>query len=167
MSLVPENVILGSTYMFLYQNIHSLCLLLQTEKHGTLSCIDNVFTRTFFHGVSYSKLKSMVHCPALTVSVCQNIRSVCVLFQIEKHGTLSCIDIRQMLISMRSYRMGLIQTPDQLRFSYLAVIQGGRALLGQDANSNIKVGHWCGVCVYMHAYMHVCVSVCDVCIEYV
>ena len=141
--------------MSLYRNIHSLCLLLQTEKHGTLSCIHSVFTRTFFHCVSYSKLKSTVHCSALTVSACQNICSVCVLFQIEKHGTLSCIDIRQMLISMRSYRMGLIQTPDQLRFSYLAVIQGGRALLGQDANSNIKVGHWCGVCACVCIHMFV------------
>ncbi|KAK7114664.1 tyrosine-protein phosphatase non-receptor type 2-like isoform X2 [Littorina saxatilis] len=59
------------------------------------------------------------------------------LVLIEKHKAMSCIDMRQILISMRSYRMGLIQTPDQLRFSYLAVIQGGRALLGQDANSNI------------------------------
>jgi hypothetical protein len=59
--------------------------------------------------------------------------------QIEKHGSLMCIDIRQMLISMRQYRMGLIQTPDQLRFSYLCVIQGGYSILGQDANSNITV----------------------------
>ncbi|XP_076449693.1 tyrosine-protein phosphatase non-receptor type 2-like isoform X2 [Babylonia areolata] len=61
------------------------------------------------------------------------------LVLIEKHKTLSCINMRQMLMDMRSYRMGLIQTPDQLRFSYLAVIHGGRILLGQDANSNIKI----------------------------
>uniref|UniRef100_A0A6M2CR66 protein-tyrosine-phosphatase n=2 Tax=Rhipicephalus microplus TaxID=6941 RepID=A0A6M2CR66_RHIMP len=29
---------------------------------------------------------------------------------------------------MRKYRMGLIQTPDQLRFSYLAILEGARAL---------------------------------------
>lgn len=61
------------------------------------------------------------------------------LVMIEKQGTMACINIRRMLIEMRSYRMGLIQTPDQLRFTYLAVIQGGQALLGQDANSNVKV----------------------------
>lgn len=61
------------------------------------------------------------------------------LVMIEKHGTLACIDIRKLLIEMRSYRMGLIQTPDQLRFTYLTVIQGGRGLLGHDANSNVKL----------------------------
>lgn len=63
------------------------------------------------------------------------------LVLIEKHGNLNCINMRQMLISMRTYRMGLIQTPDQLRFSYECVIQGGYVILGQedkDANSNIK-----------------------------
>ena len=52
---------------------------------------------------------------------------------------MSCIDVRQMLIDMRSYRMGLIQTPDQLRFSYLCIIQGGQEILGQDANFNLTV----------------------------
>ena len=52
---------------------------------------------------------------------------------------MKCVDIRTMLIGMRSYRMGLIQTPDQLRFSYLAVIEGGRRILNlSDANSNVK-----------------------------
>lgn len=30
---------------------------------------------------------------------------------------------------MREYRMGLIQTPDQLRFSYMAVIEGANLIL--------------------------------------
>lgn len=63
------------------------------------------------------------------------------LVLIEKRKCLDCIDMRQMLISMRTYRMGLIQTPDQLRFSYQCVIQGGHIILRQDdtdANSNIK-----------------------------
>ena len=64
-----------------------------------------------------------------------------------------------MLIAMRSYRMGLIQTPDQLRFSYLAVIQGGRALLGQDANSNIKVSLCCRVCMCVCVCVFECVCV--------
>ncbi|ESO89817.1 hypothetical protein LOTGIDRAFT_218669 [Lottia gigantea] len=61
------------------------------------------------------------------------------LVQIERERNMKCVDIRSMLIGMRSYRMGLIQTPDQLRFSYLAVIEGGQRLLDlSDANSNVK-----------------------------
>lgn len=33
-----------------------------------------------------------------------------------------------MLLDMRKYRMGLIQTPDQLRFSYQAIIEGAKQL---------------------------------------
>lgn len=29
-----------------------------------------------------------------------------------------------MLLDMRKQRLGLIQTPDQLRFSYIAILQG-------------------------------------------
>ena len=39
------------------------------------------------------------------------------------------LEIQQVLIDMRRYRMGLIQTADQLRFSYLAVIMGGKTIL--------------------------------------
>ncbi|XP_071091883.1 tyrosine-protein phosphatase non-receptor type 1-like [Haliotis cracherodii] len=61
------------------------------------------------------------------------------LVLIEKNQDLDCVDVRGMLIEMRSYRMGLIQTPDQLRFSYLAIIEGGKQLLNMsDANSNVR-----------------------------
>lgn len=33
-------------------------------------------------------------------------------------------------MEMRQYRMGLIQTADQLRFSYLAIVEGARQVLG-------------------------------------
>ena len=36
--------------------------------------------------------------------------------------------IRDTLLDMRNYRMGLIQTPDQLKFSYLAIAEGAREL---------------------------------------
>uniref|UniRef100_A0A672H563 protein-tyrosine-phosphatase n=1 Tax=Salarias fasciatus TaxID=181472 RepID=A0A672H563_SALFA len=39
------------------------------------------------------------------------------------------VDIQKVLLSMREYRMGLIQTPDQLRFSYMAVIEGAKLIL--------------------------------------
>ncbi|XP_030408571.1 tyrosine-protein phosphatase non-receptor type 2 isoform X4 [Gopherus evgoodei] len=43
---------------------------------------------------------------------------------------LSSVDIKQVLLDMRKYRMGLIQTPDQLRFSYMAVIEGAKFIMG-------------------------------------
>uniref|UniRef100_A0A8D9AQD1 protein-tyrosine-phosphatase n=2 Tax=Cacopsylla melanoneura TaxID=428564 RepID=A0A8D9AQD1_9HEMI len=36
------------------------------------------------------------------------------------------VSVQEILLEMRHYRMGLIQTPDQLRFSYQAIIQGIR-----------------------------------------
>ncbi|XP_015220087.1 tyrosine-protein phosphatase non-receptor type 1 [Lepisosteus oculatus] len=42
----------------------------------------------------------------------------------------SSVHIRDVLLEMRRYRMGLIQTADQLRFSYLAVIEGAKCIMG-------------------------------------
>ncbi|XP_014896664.1 tyrosine-protein phosphatase non-receptor type 1 [Poecilia latipinna] len=42
----------------------------------------------------------------------------------------SSVRIREVLLEMRRHRMGLIQTPDQLRFSYLAVIEGAKYIKG-------------------------------------
>ena len=36
---------------------------------------------------------------------------------------------------MRRQRLGLIQTPDQLRFSYIAILQGAMQILGLE-NTN-------------------------------
>ena len=41
----------------------------------------------------------------------------------KKNGNNS-VSVRDLLMEMRKYRMGLIQTADQLRFSYLAIIEG-------------------------------------------
>lgn len=49
----------------------------------------------------------------------------------------SSVHIRDVLLEMRRYRMGLIQTPDQLRFSYLAVIEGARCIMG-DASLQVS-----------------------------
>ncbi|KAL3858593.1 hypothetical protein ACJMK2_008865 [Sinanodonta woodiana] len=51
------------------------------------------------------------------------------LIMIETKQSMEGLDINAVLLSMRSFRMGLIQTHDQLRFSYLAVIEGGHRLL--------------------------------------
>ncbi|XP_048096523.1 tyrosine-protein phosphatase non-receptor type 1 [Alosa alosa] len=42
----------------------------------------------------------------------------------------SSVCIRDVLLDMRRCRMGLIQTADQLRFSYLAVIEGAKSIMG-------------------------------------
>ncbi|XP_026857155.2 tyrosine-protein phosphatase non-receptor type 1 isoform X2 [Electrophorus electricus] len=42
----------------------------------------------------------------------------------------SSVRIKDVLLDMRRYRMGLIQTADQLRFSYLAVIEGAKYIMG-------------------------------------
>ena len=39
---------------------------------------------------------------------------------------LSLSKVVEMLLDMRTYRMGLIQTEDQLRFSVDAIVQGGK-----------------------------------------
>ncbi len=40
------------------------------------------------------------------------------------------VRIQEVLLEMRRDRMGLIQTADQLRFSYLAVIEGAKYIMG-------------------------------------
>lgn len=45
------------------------------------------------------------------------------------------VNVKQLLLNMRKYRMGLIQTPDQLRFSYMAIIEGAKYTKG---DSNIQ-----------------------------
>lgn len=42
---------------------------------------------------------------------------------------------------MRHYRMGLIQTPDQLRFSYLAIIEGAKIILPQQESQNVPLNN--------------------------
>ena len=49
-------------------------------------------------------------------------------------GNLNSVNVMDVLLDMRRYRMGLIQTPDQLRFSYLALIEGAKRLFSDNAN---------------------------------
>ena len=58
--------------------------------------------------------------------------------QMEKREDPYSVDIKQVLLNMRKYRMGLIQTPDQLRFSYMAVIEGSKYIMG-DATIQVIV----------------------------
>ncbi|GIY79513.1 tyrosine-protein phosphatase non-receptor type 1 [Caerostris extrusa] len=70
------------------------------------------------------------------------------LVLIEQNNDLNSINIRQQLLEMRHYRMGLIQTPDQLRFSYLAIIEGAKRVLPEatlndvhSENENLTEAH--------------------------
>lgn len=47
----------------------------------------------------------------------------------DKRKEPSSVDIKSILLDMRKYRMGLIQTPDQLRFSYMAVLEVAKSIL--------------------------------------
>lgn len=53
----------------------------------------------------------------------------------------SSVQIKDVLLEMRQYRMGLIQTADQLRFSYLAVIEGAKCIMG-DTSIQVRA-HTC------------------------
>lgn len=52
-----------------------------------------------------------------------------VLKEIESTGDMDQISITDVLLEIRQYRVGLIQTPDQLRFTYLAILEGVRVLM--------------------------------------
>ncbi|XP_071428804.1 tyrosine-protein phosphatase non-receptor type 1 isoform X3 [Pithys albifrons albifrons] len=52
------------------------------------------------------------------------------LLLMDKRKDPSSVDVKQVLLEMRKFRMGLIQTADQLRFSYLAVIEGAKFIMG-------------------------------------
>lgn len=57
--------------------------------------------------------------------------------QMEKRKNRSSMDIQKVLLGMREYRMGLIQTPDQLRFSYMAVIEGAKLILTDNSETQV------------------------------
>ncbi|XP_053100694.1 tyrosine-protein phosphatase non-receptor type 2 isoform X3 [Hemicordylus capensis] len=79
---------------------------------------------------------AVIHCSAgigrsgtfLLVDTC--------LVLMEKREDPFSVDIKQVLLNMRKYRMGLIQTPDQLRFSYMAVIEGAKYIMGDSTIQN-------------------------------
>lgn len=60
--------------------------------------------------------------------------------QMDKRKDPSSVDIKQVLLEMRKYRMGLIQTADQLRFSYLAVTEGAKFIMG-DSSVQVSAIH--------------------------
>ncbi|XP_020841236.1 tyrosine-protein phosphatase non-receptor type 2 isoform X1 [Phascolarctos cinereus] len=78
---------------------------------------------------------AVIHCSAgIGRSGTFSLVDTCLLLM-EKRDDPFSVDIKQVLLNMRKYRMGLIQTPDQLRFSYMAVIEGAKFIMG---DSNIQ-----------------------------
>ncbi|KAF0035630.1 hypothetical protein F2P81_010942 [Scophthalmus maximus] len=51
----------------------------------------------------------------------------------------SSVRIRDVLLEMRRYRMGLIQTADQLRFSYVAVNEGAKYIKGDTSSQESQL----------------------------
>nr|CDS25609.2 tyrosine protein phosphatase non receptor type [Hymenolepis microstoma] len=51
------------------------------------------------------------------------------LTMIEKQNSMEGVNLPSLLIQLRQCRMGIIQTAQQLRYSYAAVVEGGRLLL--------------------------------------
>merc|ERR1719244_2123427 len=49
------------------------------------------------------------------------------LLEAETKGT-QAVNVKARLLDMRTYRMGLIQTGDQLKFSYLSIMEGAKQL---------------------------------------
>ncbi|TNN02887.1 tyrosine-protein phosphatase non-receptor type 2a isoform X2 [Takifugu flavidus] len=78
---------------------------------------------------------SVVHCSAgIGRSGTFALVDTCLVLMSRRKNP-SSVDIQKVLLDMREFRMGLIQTPDQLRFSYMAVIEGARLILADNAEA--------------------------------
>lgn len=76
---------------------------------------------------------SVVHCSAgIGRSGTFALVDTCLILM-DRRENPSSVDIQKVLLDMREYRMGLIQTSDQLRFSYMAVIEGAKLILTDDS----------------------------------
>lgn len=73
---------------------------------------------------------------SVTFNQAASMMSISSLVQMDKRKDPSSVDIKGILLDMRKYRMGLIQTPDQLRFSYMAVLEGAKYIKG-DATAQV------------------------------
>lgn len=66
----------------------------------------------------------------------------CCLVLIDKEGE-NRVSVQEVLLELRNYRMGLIQTHDQLTFSYEAIIEGMKRM-NNDVSCVCNVGDlWC------------------------
>ncbi|RWS01373.1 tyrosine-protein phosphatase non-receptor type 2-like protein [Dinothrombium tinctorium] len=58
------------------------------------------------------------------------------LVLVEKFGNGHEVNVKQILLEMRKYRMGLIQTPEQFRFSYMAITEGIKSFITVPSQSS-------------------------------
>ncbi|KAK3752022.1 hypothetical protein QZH41_009342 [Actinostola sp. cb2023] len=72
---------------------------------------------------------AVIHCSAGIGRSGTYIMVDSILKEVEKTGNLNGVDIKKTLLEIRKYRLGLIQTPDQLRFTYDAILEGTHILL--------------------------------------
>ncbi|KAM8884503.1 tyrosine-protein phosphatase non-receptor type 2 isoform 1-T1 [Synchiropus picturatus] len=80
---------------------------------------------------------AVVHCSAgIGRSGTFSLVDTCLVL-LDKRKEPASVDIKSVLLDMRKYRMGLIQTPDQLRFSYMAVLEGAKCIVG-DASVQVE-----------------------------
>lgn len=100
------------------------CLLLV----GTKLCYLEIILPIRFNHTQFTNYS--VEC--LTSGLCLVVCFCCSL-QMSLRKDPSSVRIREVLLEMRRYRMGLIQTADQLRFSYLAVIEGAKYIKGDSS----------------------------------
>lgn len=76
---------------------------------------------------------AVVHCSAgIGRSGTFSLVDTCLVLM-EKKKDPSSVDIKNILLDMRKFRMGLIQTPDQLRFSYMAILEGAKFIMGDSS----------------------------------
>ncbi|PWA15033.1 hypothetical protein CCH79_00008757 [Gambusia affinis] len=79
---------------------------------------------------------AVVHCSAgIGRSGTFSLVDTCLVLMDKRKDPLS-VDIKNILLKMRKYRMGLIQTPEQLRFSYMAVLEGAKFIMGDFSVQN-------------------------------
>ncbi|XP_054909909.1 tyrosine-protein phosphatase non-receptor type 2 [Poeciliopsis prolifica] len=79
---------------------------------------------------------AVVHCSAgIGRSGTFSLVDTCLVLM-DKRKDLLSVDIKNILLKMRKYRMGLIQTPEQLRFSYMAVLEGAKFIMGDSSVQN-------------------------------
>uniref|UniRef100_A0A1A7WF34 Tyrosine-protein phosphatase non-receptor type n=1 Tax=Iconisemion striatum TaxID=60296 RepID=A0A1A7WF34_9TELE len=82
---------------------------------------------------------SVVHCSAgIGRSGTLALVDTCLVLM-ERRRNLSLSDIENVLLDMRYYRMGLIQTPDQLRFSFMAINEGAKLILPDNSTTQTNV----------------------------
>ncbi|XP_073703070.1 LOW QUALITY PROTEIN: tyrosine-protein phosphatase non-receptor type 2a [Garra rufa] len=85
---------------------------------------------------------AVVHCSAgIGRSGTFSLVDTCLVLM-DKRKDPSSVDIQKVLLDMREYRMGLIQTPDQLRFSYMAVMEGAKSILGDSFLQQKQPNEW-------------------------